>query len=54
MLGGIEDNASNRIVPTPDVWQLNTGGRKCPAFADYFSNLLLLTTFDHLRLKSRC
>ena len=25
MIGGIEDNANNKIVPTPDIWQLLVG-----------------------------
>ena len=28
MYGGIEDNANNRIVPTPDVWMLSVGQSK--------------------------
>ena len=29
MIGGIEDNQSNRIVPTSDIWQLSVGQSKC-------------------------
>jgi hypothetical protein len=29
MYGGIEDNANNRIVPTPDVWMLSVGQKDC-------------------------
>ena len=28
MYGGIEDNETNRIVPTPDVWQLTVSSSK--------------------------
>ena len=30
MYGGIEDNQSNKIVPTPDIWQLSVGQSKSP------------------------